>query len=101
MHESYGGSQLDAALAFLKKHPHTSPITLDVGANDTLIFLEQCQFGAVANCITPAAIGNLYAHIAANVAAILTALRAAAPRAEIVFIGLYNRIPRCCPGETC
>ena len=98
LHKSYGGSQLDAALAFLKKHRHTSPITLDVGANDTLIFLEQCQFGAVANCITPAAIGNLYAHIAANVAAIVTALRAAAPRAEIVFMGLYNPYPAVLPG---
>jgi len=98
LHDSYGGSQLDAALAFLKKHPHTSPITLDIGANDTLIFLEQCQFGAVPNCITPAAIANLYAHIAANVAAIVSALRAAAPRAEIVFLGLYNPYPAVLPG---
>jgi lysophospholipase L1-like esterase len=93
LHDFYGGSQLDAAIAFLRKHPHTSPITLDVGANDTLIFLEKCGFGAVPNCITPAAIGNLYAHIAANVAAIATALRAAAPRADIIVLGLYNPYP--------
>ena len=98
LHDFYGGSQLDAALAFLRKHPHTSPITLDVGANDTLIFLEQCGFGAVPNCVTPAAIGDLFAHIGANVAAIVSALQTAAPRAEIVVLGLYNAYPTVLPG---
>ena len=98
LHDFYGGSQLDAALAFLRKHPHTSPITLDIGANDTLIFLEQCGFGAVPDCVTPAAIGNLYAHIAGNVAASVAALRTAAPRAEIIVLGLYNPYPAVLPG---
>jgi lysophospholipase L1-like esterase len=98
LHDFYGGSQLDAALAFLRKHPHTSPITLDIGANDTLILLEQCGFGSVPNCVTPATIGNLYARIAGNVAASVAALRGAAPRAEIIVLGLYNPYPTVLPG---
>lgn len=98
LHDSYGGSQLDAALAFLRKHPHTSPITLDIGANDTLIFLEQCGFGAVPDCVTPAALSNLFARIAGNVAASVAALRTAAPRAEIIVMGLYNPYPTVLPG---
>ena len=98
LHDFYPGSQLDAALAFLAQNHRTNPITLDVGANDTLVFLEQCGFGAVPGCITPASIGALYAHIAANVATIVTALRAAAPKAEIVVLGLYNPYPTVLPG---
>jgi lysophospholipase L1-like esterase len=98
LHDFYPGSQLDAALAFLEQNRHTNPITLDIGANDTLVFLEQCEFGAVPGCITPATIGALYAHIAANVATIVSALRAAAPRAEILVLGLYNPYPTVLPG---
>jgi len=98
LHDTYPGSQLDAALAFLEQNHHTNPITLDIGANDTLVFLEQCGFGAVPDCITPASIGALYVHIAGNVATIVTALRAAAPKAEILVLGLYNPYPTVLPG---
>ena len=98
LHKSYPGTQLDAALAFLRKHPHTNPITLDVGANDTLVFLEQCGFGAVPNCVTPATIGALFANIAGNVGLIVGALEAAAPHAEIIVLGLYNAYPTALPG---
>ena len=96
LHHFYPGTQLADALAFLAAHPNTNPITIDLAANDVLIFLEQCGNGAVPNCITPQAIGALYGRIAANMTTILGALRAAAPQAEIVVLGLYNANPPCC-----
>ena len=98
LHHFYAGTQLADALAFLAAHPHTNPITIDLGANDVLIFLEGCGFGAVPNCITPQSIGALFAHIGANMATIAGALRAAAPDAEIVVLGLYNAYPTLLPG---
>src|SRR3954465_1738219 len=70
LHHFYPGTQLADALAFLAAHPDTNPITIDLGNNDALIFLRQCGFGAVPNCITPQSIQALYAHIAANMATI-------------------------------
>jgi lysophospholipase L1-like esterase len=98
LHHFYAGSQLADALAFLAAHPDTNPITVDLGANDALIFLEKCGFGAVPNCITPQSVAAAYAHIGANMTTILGALRAAAPDAEIVVLGLYNAYPTVLPG---
>ena len=67
-------------------------------AHESLIFLEKCDFGAVPNCITPESVAAQYAHIGANMATILGALRAAAPQAEIVVLGLYNAFPTVLPG---
>jgi lysophospholipase L1-like esterase len=98
LHHYYGGTQLADALAFLAAHPNTNPITIDLGSNDVLIFLEQCGFGAVPNCVTPASIGNLFAHIAGNMATIVGTLRAAAPHADIRVLGFYNAYPTVLPG---
>ena len=98
LHHFYAGTQLADAIAFLATHPNTNPITIDLGANDVLVFLEQCGNGAVPNCITPQSLGALFAHIGANMSTILGALRAAAPNAEIVVLGLYNARPATLPG---
>ncbi len=55
--------------------------------------MGECGFGPVPNRITPQSIAALYAHIGANMATILGALRAAVPQAEIVVLGLYNAYP--------
>jgi lysophospholipase L1-like esterase len=104
LHHSYApyGSQLADALAILKENPKVSPITLDIGANDALQFLAStCGFPASFTC-TPAQVEAEFAHIAGNVYSILTQLRAAAPNAQIVLIGLYNPYPlvRPAPGST-
>jgi lysophospholipase L1-like esterase len=99
LHHPYagGGSQLNDALAVLKSTPNVSPITLDIGANDILQFLEHtCGFPAAYTC-TEEQVGAEYAHIAGNVAFILGKLRAAAPNAQIVVIGNYNPYPTLLP----
>jgi lysophospholipase L1-like esterase len=95
LHVDYSGSQMAAAVAFLKAHGHqTSPITIDIGANDLLAVVNGCSanpapFPDVPSCIvgrSPAA----FAHIAQNLGTILARLRAVTPKTEIIVLGLYN-----------
>jgi lysophospholipase L1-like esterase len=93
LHHPYSGgpasSQLSDALAYLSAHPGAvNPITLDIGANDALgVIKTQCNLQPA--CIAAAAPG-LFAHIATNLGRILAQLRGAAPRAQIIVLGLYN-----------
>jgi lysophospholipase L1-like esterase len=99
LHHTYSPytSQLADALAILKENPKVSPITLDIGANDVLQFLEsKCGFPATFTC-TPAQIEAEFGHIAGNVYSILSQLHAAAPKAQIVLVGLYNPYPEVLP----
>jgi lysophospholipase L1-like esterase len=94
LHHRYSTkTQLEDALAILHENPNVSPITLDIGANDLLHFLAaECGFPAANNC-GEGKFATEFAHIATNVAIILGQLRAAAPNAQIVLIGLYNPFP--------
>jgi lysophospholipase L1-like esterase len=93
LHHPYSGgpgsSQLSDALAYLGAHPGTvDPITIDIGANDALGLIEgTCKLEPA--CIQAGA-PALFAHIGGNLALILGDLRAAAPRAQIIVLGLYN-----------
>jgi lysophospholipase L1-like esterase len=93
LHHPYVGgpksSQLSDALAYLAAHPGTvDPITLDIGANDALAVIEtECKLAPA--CIAGHA-PTLFNHIASNLTLILGQLRAAAPHARIIVLGLYN-----------
>jgi lysophospholipase L1-like esterase len=92
LHHPYSGgpgsSQLSDALAYLGAHPGSvSPITLDIGANDALGLIEGCKLEPA--CIAAGAPG-VFAHIGGNLGLILSELRAAAPHAQIIVLGLYN-----------
>jgi lysophospholipase L1-like esterase len=93
LHESYTGSQEGAALAFLQAHPHqTSPITIDIGANDVLATVSACNVNPVpsfAVCVAthiPATITQ----IQNNLATILGDIQAVVPKTEVIVVGLYN-----------
>jgi lysophospholipase L1-like esterase len=98
LHHPYTtGSQLSDALAILKANPNVSPITLDMGSNDVLQFLEHtCGFPTTYTC-TETQVITEFGHIAANVAYIVGQLRAAAPKAQIIFVGAYNPYPTVLP----
>jgi lysophospholipase L1-like esterase len=93
LHHPYSGgptsSQLSDALAYLEAHRgRVSPITLDIGANDALgVIKGVCNLEPL--CIAGQA-PALFAHIATNMTAILSQLRAKAPNAQIIVLGLYN-----------
>jgi lysophospholipase L1-like esterase len=93
LHHPYSGgpasSQLSDALAYLGAHPGSvNPITLDIGANDALGLIKgTCNLEPA--CIAKGA-PAVFAHIGANLGLILGDLRAAAPHAQIIVLGLYN-----------
>ncbi|HXA53891.1 MAG TPA: SGNH/GDSL hydrolase family protein [Solirubrobacteraceae bacterium] len=92
LHHPYAGgptsAQLSDALAYLRAHPGAvNPITLDIGANDALGLIGGCKEEPL--CIAAGAPG-VFGKIAANLGLILGDLRADAPRAQIIVLGLYN-----------
>jgi lysophospholipase L1-like esterase len=98
LHHPYATeSQLSDALEILGENHNVSPISLDIGSNDVLQFLEHtCGFPAKYTCTT-SQVEAEFAHIAGNVGYILGRLRAAAPNAQIVVIGNYNPYPTILP----
>jgi lysophospholipase L1-like esterase len=95
---SLGQSQLQNAVAYLSTHATTtSPITLNIGANDLLVFLSSCGFGTPSYNATCVATGMAAAQntIVNNNKAILEALQAVTPASasNYVVMGLYNPYP--------
>jgi lysophospholipase L1-like esterase len=89
LHDAFKGSQLGAALAFLKAHRgRVSPITLTLWGNDVFgEFAPACK-GDLA-CIGSNPRAGL-ARFASRLATIVGRLRAAAPKAEIILTGAWN-----------
>lgn len=89
LHDDYSGSQLAAALAFLKAHRgQVSPITLSLNGNDINEFLRSCPPGDL-DCIITGASAAMERY-RTRMTAILKALHSAAPDAEIILTGAYD-----------
>jgi lysophospholipase L1-like esterase len=92
LHHPYPGTQLEDALA-IAKEPGVGTITLDIGANDILQFLgSTCGFPATFTCTEEQVAGEI-GHVVTNIGSILGQLRAADPKAKIVFVSQYNPYP--------
>jgi lysophospholipase L1-like esterase len=92
LHHPYAGgptsSQLSDALAYLGAHSGSvNPVTIDIGANDALGLIEGCKEEPA--CVLAGAPAT-FTKIGGNLALILGQLRAAAPHAQIIVLGLYN-----------
>jgi lysophospholipase L1-like esterase len=88
LHVDYQGSQLDAAVSFLRAHRgQVSPITLHLFGKDISDFVASCSgdFGCIQQN-APAAISAF----AGRLRLIVQALRRAAPDAEILVISGWN-----------
>jgi lysophospholipase L1-like esterase len=101
LHHPYVGgptsSQLSDALAFLAAHRHfVNPITIDIGANDALGEVHECEEKPA--CIVEHA-PALLVHISTNLSLILVDLRRVAPHAKIIVLGLYNPLGPQLPGS--
>lgn len=72
LHTAYTTSQLDFAIAYLRAHPETKLITIDLGAND--LFLLQRACGGSFACIR-AGLPALLATLGANLTTIYARLR--------------------------
>jgi lysophospholipase L1-like esterase len=92
LHHAFPGTQLEDALA-VAKEAGTGTITLDIGANDILQFLgHTCGFPVTFSC-SEAEVEAEIGHVVTNIGVILAQLRAAAPKAKIVFVSQYNPYP--------
>jgi lysophospholipase L1-like esterase len=87
LHTDYSGSQLDAAVSFLRSHPHeVGPVTLAIGGNDVIDTIAgTCNFDAA--CVRQSGLRD---RLGRRLDHILGALRAAAPDAEIVVVAFHN-----------
>ncbi len=79
-----GGSQLTAALRFLRTHRRVSLITLDIGANDADACIIHPSVGKLADCV-----GRAIPQATANLATILARLRSVAPHTRIIAMNYY------------
>jgi lysophospholipase L1-like esterase len=86
-----GGSQLKAAIGFLKAHHQAGEvplITIDIGANDVDACASAGSLAAIATCVT-----NGEASISQNTPEILNALKKAAPKGtRFVAMNLYDPV---------
>ena len=88
LHDNFSGSQLDAAIAFLRAHPgEVSPITITIWGNDVSQFVGSCAGDST--CIQNGA-PRFFVRIGMNLSTILRRLRAAAPNAEIILTGAWD-----------
>jgi lysophospholipase L1-like esterase len=88
LHDHFEGSQLSAALAFLRAHEgQVSPVTLTLWGGDVREFVQSC--GGDLECVSNAAPAEI-ARIAVRLGSIVAQLRAAAPNAEIIVTGPWN-----------
>jgi lysophospholipase L1-like esterase len=87
LHVSYTGSQIAFAEQFLKAHPTTRLITLDIGANDAFI----CEATpGTKNCTTSTALANLATQIDTNLTTIYKDLRGTGYTGPIVTLDYYS-----------
>ena len=85
LHMRYTGSQLAAAVTYLRAHPEVRLVSLMIGAND----LFRCQ-GAPGGC-TPALLRSTLASISADVKRILSTVRARAGyHGQIVILNYFS-----------
>ena len=86
LHHYYAGGQLDEAVSFLHANPTTTKtVSIDIGANDVLVFLRGCGFGTATpdNACIAAGLPGVYGNAANNLNTILTKLQAEASRREV------------------
>jgi lysophospholipase L1-like esterase len=88
LHDPYNGSQMSAALAFVKAHPNrVGPITITLWSNDVIALSKVCKGNlACVQARAPRALGAF----ATRLGSILRRLREAEPQAEIVVTGSWN-----------
>jgi len=91
LHDAFRGSQLSAALAFLRAHPaQVSPVTLTLFGNDWFPIFDSCKGNL--GCVRKRGPSQIAA-FGSRLTLILERLRAAAPSTEIIVTGAWNIDP--------
>jgi lysophospholipase L1-like esterase len=85
LHYHYTGSQLDAALGYLRSHRDTRLVSLMIGANDGFV----CEETTADHCTSPTELAALKKQIEGNVSLILAAIRHVY-RGQIAIVDYYS-----------
>jgi lysophospholipase L1-like esterase len=86
LHVSYTGTQLAFAVAFIRAHPDTRLVTIDIGGNDLFVLLATC--GGPNRCFA-AGFPALLSTLGSNLATIYGSLRAAGFTGHLVALSYY------------
>ena len=71
LHVKYQGSQLAYAVSYLKSHPHTRLVTIDIGANDAFV----CEETTTDGCTSPTELAAVLNTITSNLRIIYQGIR--------------------------
>jgi hypothetical protein len=86
LHDNFTGSQMDAAVSFLRDHRgQVGPVTLSTGGDDIFDAVHNCN--ADPDCVANSGLAN---RLVGELGEILSRLRAAAPDAEIILLLPHN-----------
>jgi GDSL-like Lipase/Acylhydrolase family len=88
LHDNFTGSQMDAAVSFLRDHRgQVGPITLSAGGDDIAQAVYSCN--ADPDCVANSGLAD---RLVSELGEILSRLRAAAPDAEIILLLPFNGV---------
>jgi len=87
LHTKYSGTQLAFATAFLKAHPNTKLVTIQLGANDAFLLESQCKNDAT--CIA-AGLPALLTTIGTNMDRIFRTLRGSHFHGRLIVVNYYS-----------
>jgi lysophospholipase L1-like esterase len=91
LHEEYGTAQLDFAVRFLRHHPKTRLVTIDLGANDLFVLQRKCLGDPDPAC-TAKGIPTTLQTLGANLGEIYRRIRVdAGYQGQIVALTYYAR----------
>ncbi len=86
LHVEYDSTQLEYARSFVAAHPRLRLVTLQLGANDLQLMAKACAMDPA--CIASSVQGRMTA-LVGNVVAIVSSLRAAGYRGQVLVIDYY------------
>ncbi len=90
LHVAYSGTQLDFATSYLKTHPRTKLVTIDIGANDVFMLENTCASAANPLLCIQSGLPGVLGTIGLNLETILGELRATGYKGTIVVANYYS-----------
>jgi len=89
LHVGYTGTQLAFAVGYVRAHPDTRLVTIDIGGNDLFILLRTCQTAANPALCLQSGLPGMLSTLASNLITIYGALRAAGFQGRLVALKYY------------
>jgi lysophospholipase L1-like esterase len=90
LHVSYTGTQLQFATGFLRQHPNTRLVTIQLGANDAFILQESCASAPNPQACIASGLPAVLTTISSNMDRILHALRSTNFRGALIVVNYYS-----------